>query len=134
MYLLMYSIIFDKKFEDVQVKVNVYSDVTKLSCDSDSDSLETIDFRANFSSCKSQMERVYCEEDCLIAREDEKLTRKDKRKLALSCWKWEEVVDLCKDEDSYVVLSFIPLKKKVKVSIQSRNRVLKLFDELDDDE
>lgn len=59
MYLLLNSTIFEYKCEDVQVKVNVQSDVSKLPSDSAFESLGTIDFFANFSSCKSQMKRVY---------------------------------------------------------------------------
>ncbi|CAH1430354.1 unnamed protein product [Lactuca virosa] len=123
-----------KKFEDFDGKVNPQSEVSKLTCHSDYESVDIIDFSVHFSPYKSQLERVISEEVSLIAKEEEKLSRKEKRKLALLCWKWEEVVDLCEDEELGVDLPFIPLKKKVKVSIQCRNRVMKLFDESDVDE
>ncbi|CAH1448911.1 unnamed protein product [Lactuca virosa] len=117
-----------KKFGDFDGKVNPHSDVSKSTCLSDSDSVEIIDFSVHFSPYKSQLERVISEEKRRSCQ------KKEKRKLALLCWKWEEVVDLCEDEDLGVDLPLIPVKKKVKVSIQSRNRVIKLFDESDVDE
>ncbi|CAH1434183.1 unnamed protein product [Lactuca virosa] len=123
-----------EKFGDFDGKVNPHSDVLKSKCHSDSDSVEIINFSVHFSPYKSQLERVISEEVSLIAKEEEKLSKKEKRKLALLCWKWEEVVDLYEDEELGVDLPFIPVKKKVKVSIQSRNRVMKLYDESDVDE
>ncbi|CAH1444882.1 unnamed protein product [Lactuca virosa] len=97
-----------KKFGDFDGKVNPHSDVSKSKCHSDSDSVEIIDFSVHFSPYKSQLERVISEELSLIAKEEEKLSKKEKRKLSLLCWKWEEVVDLCEDEELGVDLPFIP--------------------------
>ncbi|CAH1435736.1 unnamed protein product [Lactuca virosa] len=88
-----------KKFENFDGKVNPQLEVSKSTCHSDSEGVEIIDFSVHFSPYKSQLERV-----SLIAKEEEKLSRKEKRKLALLCWKREEVVDLCEDEELRVDL------------------------------
>ncbi|CAH1416037.1 unnamed protein product [Lactuca virosa] len=126
-----------ENFEYVCGKVDPLSDVSQSTFDpNDSNSSAPKKF-GDFDgkvNPHSDLERVISEEVSLIAKEEEKLSKKEKRKLALLCWKWEEVVDLCEDEELGVDLPFIPVKKKVKVSIQSRNRVMKLFDESDVDE
>ncbi|CAH1447377.1 unnamed protein product [Lactuca virosa] len=107
-----------ENFEYVCGKVDPLSDVSQSTFDPNDSNLSDI--------CSPKLS--------LIAKEEEKLSKKEKRKLSLLCWKWEEVVDLCEDEELGVDLPFILVKKKVKVSIQSRNRVMKLFDESDVDE
>ncbi|CAH1444856.1 unnamed protein product [Lactuca virosa] len=129
-----------ENFEDVCGKVDPLSDVSQSTFDPNDSSSSDICSPKKFGDFDgkvnphSDLERVISEEISLIAKEEEKLSKKEKRKLALLCWKWEEVVDLCEDEDLGVDLPLIPVKKKVKVSIQSRNRVMKLFDESDVDE
>ncbi|CAH1439914.1 unnamed protein product [Lactuca virosa] len=117
-----------KKFEDVEEKVNPQSDVSKSTCHSDSVSVQIIDFSVHFSPCKSQLERVISEEVFLIAKEEEKLSRKKKGSWLCYVGSGKKLWIYVKMK-SWVDLSFIPLKKKVKVSIQSRNGVMKLFDE-----
>ncbi|CAH1430087.1 unnamed protein product [Lactuca virosa] len=64
-----------------------------------------------------------------IAKEDQQFERKRKRVLALTQWKWDEVVDLCSDDDEEE--DVIQPKKKVRVCIHNRNRPMKLLDESD---
>ncbi|CAH1445921.1 unnamed protein product [Lactuca virosa] len=64
-----------------------------------------------------------------IAKEDQQFERKRKRVLALTQWKWDEVADLCLDDDEEE--DVIQTKKKVRVCIHNRNRTMKLLDESD---
>lgn len=54
--------------------------------DSDTDSVEIIEFSEAFSPYKSQLEREFEEEICRLEKER-------KRSFALANWKWEEVID-----------------------------------------
>nr|KAJ0191409.1 hypothetical protein LSAT_V11C800389050 [Lactuca sativa] len=103
--------------------------ISAKSIDSKSDSIEIIEYSHLLGPYKSIVERVITEEVVEIAKEDQQFERKRKRVLALTQWKWDEVVDLCSDDDEKE--DVIQPKKKARVCIHNRNRTMKLLNESD---
>ncbi|CAH1434581.1 unnamed protein product [Lactuca virosa] len=87
-----------KNFEDFYGKVNPLSEVSESTFDPNDSNSSDI--------CSPKIS--------LIAKEEEKLSRKEKRKLALLCWKWEEVVDLYEDEDLGVDFTIHITEKEIE--------------------
>ncbi|CAH1422378.1 unnamed protein product [Lactuca virosa] len=86
-----------KNFEDVDGKVNPPSEVSQSTFDPNDSNSSDICSPKKFEDFDGNVNPQ--SEVSLIAKEEEKMSRKEKRKLALLCWKREEVVDLCEDEE-----------------------------------